>query len=92
LSDLHKRGIHHVMVEGGPATALIFLQQETVDRAILIRAPIQFSKPVESKMSMDTLENAGLQLLGTATSDGDVVEYWSRVGVPWPTDELTDWP
>lgn len=92
LTDLGQRGIHHVMVEGGPATALHFLQQETVDRAILIRAPIQFSQPVESTMSMDTLIHAGLILLGTSTSEGDVVEYWSRVGVPWPTDKLTDWP
>jgi len=92
VNNLNERGIHHVMVEGGPATALPFLSAKLVDRAILIRAPISFSEPILSGMSTETLTNAGLELLGSSTSDGDVVEYWSRPDLPWPTEDLTDWP
>ena len=92
LEDLRSRGLYHIMVEGGPATASLFLQEQLVDRAILIRAPVKFVEPVPSNMSTITLTNAGLEFLGSCTSDEDVVDYWSRPELPWPTEELTDWP
>jgi riboflavin-specific deaminase-like protein len=86
------KDIHHVMVEGGPVTARLFLQEQLVDRAILIKAPVVFSKPVASHISNSTLKEAGLVLLGTTLSDGDVIEYWSRPGLAWPTENVDDWP
>lgn len=93
IDDLASRNINHVMVEGGPVTALSFLREKTVDRAILIRAPVTFQEPVPSNMSVKTLKDAGLEKLGVSESDGDVVEYWTRDGLPWPTgDDLEAWP
>ena len=93
VQDLKEnQDIYHVMVEGGPATARLFLQEHLVDRAILIRAPVKFSKPVASHISTVTFKNAGLVLLGTTTRDGDVVEYWSRPELKWPTENVADWP
>ena len=75
MNDLQQeRGLHHVMVEGGPATARAFLQEKLVDRAILIRAPISFREPFPSNMSEQTLDEAGLRLLGISMCDGDTVE------------------
>jgi len=92
VKDLKKRGIHHVMVEGGPATARTFLEERAVDRAILIRAPFCFHKPLESLISEESMTNAGLEKIGTSTCDGDSVEYWSRPNLPWPTEDLSEWP
>lgn len=92
LSDLAARGIQHVMVEGGPATALAFLNGKTVDRAIIIRAPVSFGVPVHSDISEKVLERAGLKEIGTRPCGEDVVHYWTRPGMPWPTEDLMDWP
>ena len=93
LRDLKSRRISHVMVEGGPLTALRFLRDQAVDRAIIIRAPLFFRSPVPSNISEAVLEDAGLEKLGVLdSSGGDVVEYWSRKGVPWPTRDLSSWP
>jgi riboflavin-specific deaminase-like protein len=92
VQDLNERGIHNIMVEGGPATARCFLNEKMVDRAILIRAPLNFETPFPSHITTQTIKDAGLQFLGSSLCDGDTVEYWSRPDQPWPTDELTDWP
>lgn len=92
IKDLEKKGILHVMVEGGPATAIQFLKEKVVDRAILIRAPVDFIQPVPSGMSDVMLEEAGLVLLETRECGDDVVEYWVRKGESWPTDCVEDWP
>jgi len=93
LSDLASKSIHHIMVEGGPATALSFLNEKVVDRAIIIKAPIEFKEPVLSKMTEQTFLDAGLVKLYSFDSDGDIVEYWSRNGLPWPNDDnLAVWP
>lgn len=92
IKDLEKRNIHHVMVEGGPATALKFLKEKLVDRAMLIRAPVNFIEPVPSGMSDEILEEAGLVLLDSRECGDDVVEYWVRQGESWPADRVEDWP
>ena len=43
-----QHGVQHVMVEGGPFTARAFLVAALVDRAIVVRAPVTFTKPVPS--------------------------------------------
>lgn len=45
----------HVLVEGGPSTARGFLAEGLVDRAVIIKAPVEFSRPVLSGIESDTL-------------------------------------
>lgn len=78
------QGIDHIMVEGGPATARLFLQEKLVDRAILVYAPMQFQIPVPSDITHANLQTAGLELIREGTLGVDRVEYWSRPGLPWP--------
>ena len=92
IQDLQSRNIHHVMVEGGPATAIPFLEGKVIDRAIIIRAPVTFIEPVVSNMNDDMLTEAGLVLLDEKDVGGDMVEYWVREGMDWPTVSVADWP
>lgn len=92
VKDLAARGLRHVMVEGGPATARAFLEARAVDRAILVRAPVEFEIPVPALMDEETLKRAGLYMVGTAVMGGDSVEYWTRDGFSWPTSDLPMWP
>lgn len=93
IQDLSsKQNIHHVMVEGGPATAIQFLKEGVVDRAIIIRAPVTFIEPVPSGMTDDMLREAGLVLLEERPCGDDVVEYWVKDGDSWPTADVADWP
>ena len=71
-------------MEGGPATALQFLREGVVDRAIMIRAPVTFIEPVLSNMSNQVLKDAGLVLLSSMSCGDDIVEYWSKNGNDWP--------
>lgn len=47
--------MEHVLVEGGPTTARLFLAESLVDRAVIVRAPIEFARPVHSGIDHDTL-------------------------------------
>lgn len=95
IQDLRSEGFKHVMVEGGPATAIAFLREKVIDRAILIRAPLDFLDPVSSGMSDAMMKKAGLELLKTGSYGDDTIEFWSRTGMPWPagnTVKLWEWP
>lgn len=92
LQDLRERGLYQIMIEGGPTTARAFLREKIVDRAILIRAPLEFKEPLSSNITCQSLQDAGLQFLGSSLCDGDIVEYWSRPNLKWPTDKLEEWP
>jgi len=92
LKDLSSRGFDHIMVEGGPATARAFLDAGAVDRAILVRAPVEFQVPVPAGINVETLLKAGLEMIGTTEMGGDIVEYWTRKGLLWPNPELSMWP
>ena len=92
LQDLGSRNIHHVMVEGGPTTAMSFLRDKSIDRAILIFAPILFQEPYPSFINETVMIQSGLEKLGSFECDGDQVQCWSRPGLPWPTERLQDWP
>lgn len=93
IQDLSARGLTHIMVEGGPATARAFLHAGVVDRAILVRAPVQFQIPVPAQMDEDTMKATGLNFIGKTEMGGDVVEYWTREGLEWPNPEnLSSWP
>lgn len=93
IQDLSARGLTHIMVEGGPATARTFLHAGVVDRAILVRAPVEFQIPVPARMDEDTMKANGLNFIGKTEMGGDVVEYWTREGLEWPNPEnLSSWP
>ena len=85
LIDLKERNIHHLMVEGGPATARQFLLQKVVDRAILVRAPVTFIEPVSSGMDNAMFQEAGLEMIKAESCGDDMIEYWARDGMPWPS-------
>lgn len=51
-----QRGVRHVLVEGGPTTARGFLSERLVDRAIIVRAPVEFAHPVPSNIDNETLK------------------------------------
>jgi riboflavin biosynthesis pyrimidine reductase len=92
VKDMNARGFRHIMVEGGPATASAFLKAGVVDRALLVRAPIKFEKPMPAMMDESTLEAAGLHMIGTAVVGGDKIEYWTRHGLDWPNQQIQMWP
>ncbi|KAL7509977.1 hypothetical protein ACHAXN_009294 [Cyclotella atomus] len=92
VQDLSSRGLKHIMVEGGPSTAIQFLDAKLVDRAILIRASVQFKRPIPAGFNEDQLKEAGLTMIGTANMGGDTVEYWVREKMEWPTTDLSSWP
>lgn len=92
VNDLNNRGFQHIMVEGGPATACAFIKSGAVDRAILVKAPIEFNEPIPAMMNESTLALAGLQMIGTAELGGDRIEYWTRHGLDWPNQQLHMWP
>lgn len=92
IQNLSRRGLKHLMVEGGPNTAIQFLDAKLIDRAILVRAPVQFKAPIPAGFNEKKLEEAGLVMIGTELMGGDSVEYWVREGMKWPTPELSSWP
>mmetsp|Transcript_21750 Transcript_21750/g.51627 ORF Transcript_21750/g.51627 Transcript_21750/m.51627 type:complete len:333 (-) Transcript_21750:96-1094(-) len=94
ISDILAKefGIHHIMVEGGPNTALQFLKDKTVDRAILVYAPISFKDPLLSNISAATLEQAGLEPIGDYELGVDSLKCYSRPELPWPSTSVTSWP
>ena len=87
-------GVHHLMVEGGPATAHNFLNAHLIDRCVIVRASptVKFQQPLDAGLTSEVLEAAGLEYLGTTPSGVDQIDYWSRPGLPWPSPELSAWP
>jgi diaminohydroxyphosphoribosylaminopyrimidine deaminase / 5-amino-6-(5-phosphoribosylamino)uracil reductase len=92
ISDLrHRFGVRHLMIEGGPTTAQMFLNAGIVDRCITIMAPVTFQEPILSGISVEQLSRTFARI-GCLSSGVDTVEYWSKPGVPWPSTQLKDWP
>jgi riboflavin biosynthesis pyrimidine reductase len=83
-------GVRHLMVEGGPVTARMFLP--LLDRVLIVKAPLCFREPLAAGITPEVLEQTGLRYLGSAPSGVDTIEYWSRPDKPWPTETLGDWP
>lgn len=84
--------IHHIMVEGGPNTALQFLRDKAVDRAILVYAPMSFKEPLLSNISTSVLKEAGLERIGDYASGIDSIKCYSRPELPWPSTSVSSWP
>ncbi|KAG7343861.1 fructose-1,6-bisphosphatase [Nitzschia inconspicua] len=77
--------IHHILVEGGPRTALQFLQEKMVDRAIVVQAPMTFKDGLPSNIDSITLQDAGLEEINNYKLDVDKVTCYSRPDLPWPS-------
>jgi riboflavin-specific deaminase-like protein len=85
--------IQHIMVEGGPNTALQFLSEGMVDRVILVKAPMTFREPLPSNITDKTFRAAGLQKMGSYKLGVDTIDCYSRPGVSWPNGvEISKWP
>lgn len=83
-------GVQHLMVEGGPFTARLFLPM--LDRVIIVKAPLCFKDPLPAGVTPAKLQEAGLLYLGSSVCGDDTIDYWSRPGLPWPSETLVDWP
>lgn len=84
--------VQHLMVEGGPSTARLFLQSNLIDRFVLVQAPIRFDDPILANITPSALQSANLIKLGAIQSGQDIIECWSRPEWPWPESDLHDWP
>ncbi|CEM06899.1 unnamed protein product [Vitrella brassicaformis CCMP3155] len=87
-------GVKHAMVEAGPRLVDSFLTQGLVDRLVVVRATsVEFQgQPLPSHVTAATLQRAGLQQVARGVWGADEVTYWSRKGIPWPTDDPASWP
>ncbi|KAJ8601992.1 hypothetical protein CTAYLR_002734 [Chrysophaeum taylorii] len=83
-----RHGVAHLLVEGGPLTALAFLDAALVDRAIIVRAPVVFDQPVPSRVDAPRLRAAGLRFAGRRDWGGDDVHAWTRDSTPLIWDIL----
>ena len=73
-------GVAHLMVEGGPFTARKFLAAGLVDRAVIVRAPVVFERPVPSGIDAALLRGAGLAFHSRRDVGGDDTHTWTRPG------------
>lgn len=58
LRDLRRRGVSHLLVEGGPTLLAHFLQHDLVDELHVYTAPLLLGDGVRSPLSVDTLAHA----------------------------------
>ena len=89
LDHLGDRGIQELLIEGGPIVWKHFLEEQLVDRAIIIRSSTELGEGPKSGLDENNLMNAGLEIIGNRDWGGDSVTLWSRPDLPWPTH---DWP
>ena len=89
LDHLGDRGIQELLVEGGPIVWKHFLDEELVDRAIIIQSTTELGDGPESGLNENNLMNAGLEIVDNLDWGGDSVTLWSRPNLSWPTQ---DWP
>jgi riboflavin-specific deaminase-like protein len=79
--------IHHILVEGGPRTARQFLEEQMVDRAIVVEAPMTFANGLPSIINATTMQEAGLEQINSFMLDVDRVTCYSRPNLPWPENK-----
>ena len=63
------------MLEGRPLTNLAFIEEKMMDRAIIIRSPVDFRKPLVSGIFDGILETSGLTNLLVKICRGDTIHY-----------------
>lgn len=65
LRDLRRRGVSHLLVEGGPTLMAHFLQHDLVDELHVYIAPLLLGDGIRSPLSVDTLAH-GLRFVPDA--------------------------
>ena len=65
LRDLRRRGVSHLLVEGGPTLLAHFLQHDLVDELHVYTAPLLLGDGIRSPLSVDTLAH-GLRFVPDA--------------------------
>lgn len=65
LRDLRRRGVSHLLVEGGPTLMAHFLQHDLVDELHVYTAPLLLGDGIRSPLSVDTLAH-GLRFVPDA--------------------------
>lgn len=65
LRDLHRRGVSHLLIEGGPTLMAHFLQHDLVDELHVYTAPLLLGDGIRSPLSVDTLAH-GLRFVPDA--------------------------
>ena len=75
------KGVDHVLVEGGAATAAAFLDADLVDRILWYRAPIIYSagRDVAADLGLDALDPARWRLADKRKLGPDTLEIHSRI-------------
>lgn len=58
LRDLRRRGVSHLLVEGGPTLLAHFLQHDLVDELHVYTAPLLLGDGIRAPLSVDTLAHA----------------------------------
>lgn len=65
LRDLRRRGVAHLLIEGGPTLMAHFLQHDLVDELHVYTAPLLLGDGIRSPLSVDTLAH-GLRFVPDA--------------------------
>ena len=86
LEHLGDKGIQELLVEGGPIVWAQFIEEELVDRAIIIQSPNTLGEGPLSGISDSKLIEAGLTLVEQTQWGEDSVQFWSRPELSWPAD------
>ena len=75
-----------MLVEGGPVVWAQFIEEELVDRAIIIQSPNELGEGPRSGISDSKLSEVGLSLVEQTQWGEDSVQFWSRPELSWPAD------
>ena len=86
LDHLGDNGIQELLVEGGPIVWGQFIDEQLVDRAIVIQAPTDLGEGPMSGINDSKLIDAGLEMIEQVTWGDDSVQFWTRPNLPWPAD------
>jgi diaminohydroxyphosphoribosylaminopyrimidine deaminase/5-amino-6-(5-phosphoribosylamino)uracil reductase len=89
LDHLGDRGVQELLIEGGPIVWNHFLEENLVDRAIIIESPISIGEGPASGINEQKLVSAGLTMIENLNWGADSVALWCRNDLPWPAKE---WP
>ena len=84
LAHLGDREVQELLVEGGPHVWQAFLAAGHVDRAILIRAPMELGAGPESGITAEGLAAQRILPCGGADWEGDSASFYTREGLEWP--------
>ncbi|NHN54996.1 bifunctional diaminohydroxyphosphoribosylaminopyrimidine deaminase/5-amino-6-(5-phosphoribosylamino)uracil reductase RibD [Calidifontibacter sp. DB0510] len=73
LTHLHERGIHHLLLEGGPTLAAAFVRADCVDEIVAYVAPVLLGAgpAVVGDLGIDTIDAASRWQLTSVSQVGD---------------------